>query len=131
MAQVLNLVFSNNSLAFLKAELCCRLVAPIPTSLLNLTFPAAVFLFLSTSAKYSMVCKLSVNQLTGIQCRPCVDISLPLSLPSDDALKVKVHQMLTEFTIDPHCEFLRLRGHLLLLITPPAYQPWSDFPPFK
>lgn len=77
-------------LASLKTELlCCRLVTLIPRSLLNLTFPAAVFLVLSMSAKYSMVCRLSVNQLTSIHCRPCADISLPLSLPSDDAVKSK------------------------------------------
>lgn len=77
-------------MASLKTELlCCRLVTLIPRSLLNLTFPAAVFLVLSMSAKYSMVCRLSVNQLTSIHCRPCADISLPLSLPSDDVVKSK------------------------------------------
>lgn len=74
----------------LKVEISyCRLVALIPRSLLNLAFPAAEFLVLSTLAKYSVVCRLSVNQLTGIQCRPGENISSPLSLPSDDAVKSK------------------------------------------
>lgn len=48
-----------------------------------------MFLVLSTSVNHSVVCRFSVNQLTGIQRRPCADISLPLSLPSDDAVKSK------------------------------------------
>ena len=121
--QVSNLVFINNILIFLKAEISyCRLATLIPRSLLNLAFPAAVFLVLSTSAKYSVVCRLSVNQLTGIQGRPCKDITSPLSLPSDDVVKSKSSSDATGFTIDPHCEFLRLKGRLPF-ITPPAYQP--------
>lgn len=75
---------------FFKAEiLYYRLGTPIPRSLLKLTFTPAVFLVLSMSAKYSAVCRLSVNQLTGIQCRTREDISLPLSLLSDDTVKSK------------------------------------------
>lgn len=53
--QIRNLVFINNNLTLVKVEILhYRLTTLIPRSLLNLAFPAAVFLVLSTSAKYSV-----------------------------------------------------------------------------
>lgn len=73
---------------------------------------------------------LSVNRLTAIQCRTCQDMSLPLSLPSDDAVKSKSSS---------DADWVHDRPALW---TPKAERPFaiyhssrlsatSDFPPFQ
>lgn len=80
--------------------------------------------------KHSGTCQLSVNQLTGIQCRPQADTSPPSKLPSDGAVKSKSSSSVDACPREG-CSVIPGAKGLLEIYHSGAYQPQSGFPPFK